>query len=84
MYGVYPEDARAKGEFYEYAYEQGCKYSILSEESPYSNWTNGVFGGTSASPTEEYTDGILREQVQYIFNTVLRLTKAASIQYYSN
>ena len=84
MYGVYPEDARTMGEFYEYAYEQGCKYSILSEESPYSNWTNGMFGGTSVSPTEEYTNGILREQVQYLFNTVLRLTKAASIQYYSN
>lgn len=80
IYGVYAEGIGPEsGYFWEYAYELGCKYATLSEESPYSKWNNGVFGSTIV---EQYTDGILREQVQYIFNTILRLTKAACVQFY--
>ena len=82
LYGVYPKDGSAMGEFYEYAYEQGCKYSILCEESPYSKWDNGVFD-PQASIVEQYTDGIQKEQIQYIFNILMRLTKAACEQYYT-
>ena len=83
LYGVYPEDGSAKGEFYEYAYEQGCKYSILSEESPYSKWDEGVFNG-SGPDIDSYTDGILKEQIQWIFNTLLRLTRQACVRYYTD
>ena len=81
IYGVYPEDGSGLGEFYEYAYEQGCKFSILSEESPYSKWDDGVFD-IDGPIIEEYTDGILREQIQYLFNTILRLTRQACVVYY--
>lgn len=83
LYGVYPEDGSASGEFYEYLYEQGCKYSVLSEESPYSNWLNGEFLGAdgSISHTDNESDKIFREQSQYIFNLILRLTKAAADEY---
>ena len=79
LYGVYPEDGSGKGEFYEYAFEQGCKYSILSEESPHSMWQDGVLDSHIHA---QYTDGIMKMQVQYIFNTILRLTRQACVQYY--
>lgn len=81
IYGVYPENATSLGEFYEYAYEQGCKHSVLSEESYYSKWSGGTFY-PSGSIIEQYTDGILREQVQWLFNIALRLVRGACVQFY--
>lgn len=80
VYGVLPETGYTLGEFYEYAYEQGCKYSILSEESPYSKWSNGVL---TENVVAQYTDQIFRENIQYLFNTILRLVYAASREYYN-
>lgn len=75
LYGIYPESAPPPGEFYQWAHEQKYGVSILTEESPYSNWKDGEFLGTTQPYVEEYTDGIYRQQVQYLFNCMLRLTK---------
>ena len=75
LYGIYPETAPPPGEFYQWAHEQKYGVAILTEESPYSNWSNGEFLGTNANHVEEYTDNIFRQQIQYLFNCLLRLTK---------
>ena len=75
LYGVYPEAAPPPGEFYQWASEQGYGVSLLTEESPYCNWRDGVFLGADGKFVEEYTSGIFRQQIQYLFNTILRLTK---------
>jgi hypothetical protein len=75
LYGVYPEAAPPPGEFYQWASEQGYGVSLLTEESPYCNWKDGVFLGADGKFVEEYTSGIFRQQIQYLFNAILRLTK---------
>ena len=61
LYGVYPEAAPPPGEFYQWANEQGYGVSLLTEESPYCNWQDGVFLGADGSFVEEYTSGIFRQ-----------------------
>ena len=78
LYGVYPEQAPPPGEFYQWAGEQGYGIAILTEESPYCNWKDGEFLGADGKFVEEYTDGIFRQQIQYLFNCMLRLTKHQS------
>lgn len=75
LYGVYPEAAPPPGEFYQWANEQGYGIAILTEESPYCNWQDGEFLGADGSFIEEYTPNIFRQQIQYLFNCILRLTK---------
>lgn len=75
LYGVYPEQSPPPGEFYQWASEQGYGVAILTEESPYCNWKDGEFLGADGKFVEEYTDGIFRQQIQYLFNVMLRLIK---------
>lgn len=75
LYGVYPEQSPPPGEFYQWASEQEYGVAILTEESPYCNWKDGEFLGADGKFVEEYTDGIFRQQIQYLFNVMLRLIK---------
>lgn len=75
LYGVYPEMAPPPGEFYQWANEQNYGISFLTEESPYINWQNGEFLGANGTFVEEYTNGIFRQQIQYLFNCILRAVK---------
>lgn len=75
LYGVYPEASPPPGEFYQWASEQGYGVALLTEESPYCNWQDGIFLGADGKFVEEYTPGIFRQQIQYLFNCILRLTK---------
>ena len=75
LYGVYPEASPPPGEFYQWASEQKYGVALLTEESPYCNWKDGVFLGADGKFVEEYTDNIFRQQIQYLFNAILRLTK---------
>lgn len=75
LYGVYPEAAPPPGEFYQWAGEQKYGVSLLTEESPYINWKDGEFLGADGKFVEEYTSGIFRQQIQWLYNCILRLTK---------
>ncbi len=64
------------GEFHRWAYEQGVNLSILTEESIFQNWVDGILQSTN----QEYnTDMIWRENLKSLYNTIMRLAYSASV-----
>lgn len=64
------------GLLHRWSFENITKLSILTEQSVENRWKEGVLLSTAQ---ETYTDRVWRENLQSVYNTVLRLVHAASI-----
>lgn len=69
------------GEFHRWVYENGLKISVLTEESIFQNWVNGVLQSTNQYYN---TNQIWRENLQSVYNTIMRITHAASVEKYGS
>ena len=71
------------GELHRWAYENICKVSVLTEESIFQGWENGVLN--TDTQTQEYnTSRIWKENLESMYNTILRISFAAALRRYTD